>query len=485
VSAAADLRITLRFLQPYTHGRGEDGMPEWPPSPLRMFQALVATGLGREVFDDRRVASVAALRALERAPAPEIFAPAVANVSAPIRLFVPDNAGDRAARSWSAGRDADLSEYRTEKDVRPLTLDGEAVHYVFRAPELSAHVSCIQRVARSVTHLGWGIDMVVGDAQPSAEMLEGERWIPGRHGATTLRLPVDGTLNALELKHAQFLQRLDGGTLRPVPPLTVFGTEPYARATDTAQRAFLAFRLLEPLTGDGLWFEPTRRSRDIAAWIRHAVGDISAGWPFGSTETIVHGHRQQTETSGGARPRFSYLPLPTINPRLGRVEGIRRVLVMAPNELAEHLAWVGKHLGGEVLEWQGQPMAVLEPLPPTDWVLRQYVGRSASWTTVTPVVLPGHDDGSSTKAEAHLRKAFLHAGFEPEVLDKIEQLQWRKVGFAPGTEHASRYLHPDKVNGPMFHVRVRFAAPVIGPFAIGSGRHRGLGVFVGSQTSDE
>ena len=34
------LCITVRFLQPYSHGRGDGGEPEWPPSPLRLFQAL-------------------------------------------------------------------------------------------------------------------------------------------------------------------------------------------------------------------------------------------------------------------------------------------------------------------------------------------------------------------------------------------------------------------------------------------------------------
>ena len=46
------LCITIRFLQPYAHGRGEEGEPEWPPSPLRVLQALVAAGAGR--WNERR-----------------------------------------------------------------------------------------------------------------------------------------------------------------------------------------------------------------------------------------------------------------------------------------------------------------------------------------------------------------------------------------------------------------------------------------------
>lgn len=452
-------------------------MPEWPPSPLRLFQALVASGVGREVFGERRAAAIEALRALERTPAPEIVAPRVSGDVAPVRMFVPDNVGDRVAKAWSAGREADLSGYRTEKDVRPLRLAGEAVHYVFRdVPGLAAHATTIQRVARSVTHLGWGIDMVVGDAQPNADPVDGERWMPGRDGGTRLRLPVEGTFDALARKHAQFLERLDRGSFRPVSPLAVYGTESYARVTDPVRRPFLAYRLLEPHAGDGLWFDPARRSRDVAAWTRHAVGEISKQWPFGSTAGVVHGHAQhQLDSRPG--PRFSYLPLPTINARLDRVEGIRRVLVSGPPELRAHLTWLGTHLGGELLLWRGQPVAMLEPLPSDDWVLQRYLTRSALWATVTPVVLPGHDDGSPSKAHALLRKAFLHAGFPQEVVNSIEELEWRRSGFIAGTEHASRYHLPDKVNGPTFHVRVRFGTPVVGPIAVGSGRHRGLGLF--------
>ena len=41
--------LTVRFLDPAPafHGRGDGGDPEWPPSPLRLFQALVCAAAGR------------------------------------------------------------------------------------------------------------------------------------------------------------------------------------------------------------------------------------------------------------------------------------------------------------------------------------------------------------------------------------------------------------------------------------------------------
>src|SRR5690606_25193639 len=108
---------------------------------------------------------------LESLPPPEIWAPRT-QAHGPYRLYVPDNVGDVAARAWSRGRDADLSKSRTEKDVRSLQLlESASVHFVFRdVPSVSAHLETLRRAARSITHLGWGIDMVAGDASTSTDV---------------------------------------------------------------------------------------------------------------------------------------------------------------------------------------------------------------------------------------------------------------------------------------------------------------------------
>jgi CRISPR-associated protein Csb2 len=475
VSAA--FRVTARFLQPYSHGRGEDGDPEWPPAPLRLFQALVASAVGRQPNSERRARASQTLQWLERHSSPEIVAPPVVG-AVPYRLFVPDNIGDKVAKAWSAGRNASLADYRTEKDARPLRLIGEAVHYVFKeADELGSHLLTLQMMARSITHLGWGVDMVVGDASPATDALEGERWIPGRHGGPTLRRPITGTFHALEERHDHFLGRLQGGAFHPVPPLGVFSTTRYARATDPEPKPFAAFRLMDPWTGKRLSLDTSKRARDVAAWIRHVVGAVCEHWPFGSTRTLVHGHVGGDANAETPCRRMWFIPMPTINHVLSRVEGIGRVMVAAPSGCEREIEWLHARLGGQDLVWQGRPVAFLDPLPPTDWVVRQYVEPSTVWSTVSPVVLPGHDDHRDCKTERLLRRAFLHAGLEREIVESIRELSWRKAGFRAGTDFATRYFAPDKVRGPMFHVRVGFATPFTGPLAIGSGRYRGMGVF--------
>jgi CRISPR-associated protein Csb2 len=320
--------------------------------------------------------------------------------------------------------------------------------------------------------------MAIGDVTDDLRIEDGsERWIPGRLGGPVLRHPVDGTLADLERKHEQFLGRLDGGIFRPVPPLSTFAIEPYGRAADPVSAVVVAFRLLDPVRGGRLSLGSPQRSRDVAAWVRHAVAEACEGWPFGSTAHLIHGHAEGNDAAMVPRGRLSFLPLPTINARLGRVEGIARVAVVGPPNRIEEMKWIRARLGGRELVWGGRPMAVLEPLPADDWVLGRYAATADAWATVTPVVLPGYDDGQLRKAERLVKRAFAQAGFEPEVVASIRELELRKVGFHAGVEHASRYLPPDKVSGPMFHVRVRFSSPIAGPLSIGSGRYRGMGVF--------
>jgi len=128
------LCISIRFLQPYSHGRGEDAQPEWPPSPLRLFQALVAGSAGR--WNERKTLTSAApaLKWLEIQQAPQIVAGGVAGSHESYRLFVPDNVADKVAVSWCNGRDADIAGCRVEKDVRSVSLSGDAVHYLYPLP---------------------------------------------------------------------------------------------------------------------------------------------------------------------------------------------------------------------------------------------------------------------------------------------------------------------------------------------------------------
>ena len=509
------LCLTIRFLDPVPqfHGRGDDGDPEWPPSPLRLFQALVSAAANRWREDQFRDCARPALQWLEKIQ-PSVVTPQVAANSFGYRMYVPNNSGDLMTAAWARGdTETSMAKFRVEKDVRPTNLRDEAVRFLFPLPDGNCpHLEVIQTAARSVTHLGWGIDMVAGNAElltdAQAAGLPGEVWRAASDQlGTALRVPKEGTLDALMEKHQRFLSRLSDGGFKPVPPLSTFRVVGYRRATEPSPRQFAAFSLLKSDASGMRVFDPLRRTRDVAGMVRHAVADAAhdQGWPEDRINVFIHGKTRDGSkpSSGEMSPdRFQYLPLPTINPALGRVESIRRVLIAAPSHCGQQIAWARRALAGAELVNRNSAVALLTILPGSDWVLRQYVEESRTWATVTPVILPGYDDPDhlrrklkngrdaetqkrylsrlDARMDELLRKAFRQAGYSSELIEHAE-LDWREVGFRSGVELASRYLPPENLNNsPRIHVRVRFPSAVQGPIAIGSGRFRGFGLFAKS-----
>lgn len=160
------------------------------------------------------------------------------------------------------------------------------------------------------------------------------------------------------------------------------------------------------------------------------------------------------------------------------------MLIAAPLGCSEQVEWIRRRLPGNDLveKNSGEVRGVLNLLPKSDWVLRQYTEPSRTWYTVTPVVLPGHDDHNMEKARELLHRAFHHAGIPSEIVNHPDfDFDFRKVGFLPGVELADRYELPEhpKVKGPRYHVWVQFPYAWPGPLALGALRYRGFGLMVG------
>lgn len=525
--------ISVTFLQPTFHGRRERGEPEWPPSPLRLFQALVAGAAARwgeeggraNLADDTKpvLAAVAgAFRWLERLcqeSPPEIIAPATRAGSCYV-LSVPDNRMDLVAAAWSRGNysnvgDANPATHRTMKPVRPMhLLDGDTLHYVWpladsARDELDRRISVLTAAARSLVALGWGIDVAIGDARAisaqDADRLAGVRWrpLPARTGAgNALRVPVTGTFQALADRHACFLKRLAHDTRKIVPPLSIFREVEYVRVWEHPPRPFAAFALcpVDPEARTPWRAFRQERAVCVAAMLRHAAWEVaendldldSSGQPRPGAwrtrdwaEQFVAGHGPRQPDGRFVDdnwPRFSYLPLPTIDPR--RVVGmIRRVLIAEPlpqlggdRRSAE---WAANRLRGLTLrdEQTGYDAALLEELPDNDPVLARYVARdnpACEWVSVTPVILPGYDDARPAKRQRLLRECLVHAGYE----ETVESSEARPAAWLAGCAPNQLFRRPAYLRHlPALHVRIRFRTPTAGPVALGAGRHCGLGVF--------
>jgi CRISPR-associated protein Csb2 len=457
-----------------------------------------------------------------------IIAPAGRQASTPYRLYVPNNAADLVAAAWARGTsDASIADHRVKKDVQPTWLiGGNVVHYLWLLtdlprPEVTEMIETLSAAARSITHLGWGVDMAAGNASLlSAEQeakLSGERWRPVEDSlAPHYRVPIAGTLDALIQKHQAFLDRLGPDGFAPVPPLTDFGTIGYRRDTDTDRRPFAAFEIWKPVhelaelpAGKSKFrpFDPVSRTVAVAGMVRHATAELAARMrPFDWTDqhinTFVHGHTPDgTDRLRGGPDvrRFAYLPLPSVElrgkpggRRSRHVGSIRRVLVVGPPDGAAEVAWARRALSGRELidHPTGQAAALLSVVPDTDAALAPYLGANdgvATWSTVTPVVLPGRGARGEADTERLLRTALRQAGLPP-TLAAHAALDWRVAGFLPGVDLATRYALPAHQTGcPRYHVRVRWRdgggrpVRVRGPVAVGAVRYSGLGLFVADE----
>ena len=528
--------LSFYFLDPRFHGRGDGEQPEWPPSPLRVFQALVAAAGARrrgEDLDDEAPA-LRWLEALSEKSPPTIVAPAAETPRTGYRLSVPNNAMDIVASAWARGNtsnsgDADPRTHRTMKTVRATHLlsDG-ALRFLWRLPnpvtrEDHAHVELLVGLARGIVALGWGIDMVASSAavlsDAEVNKLDGERWLPGALRNEGLRIPVIGTLDALNDRHHRFLNRLreDGGFDAP-PPLTRFKVIGYRRADDPDERAFAAFALRDPETGSYRSFDSARRGLTLAGRMRHAAYEMAkATTPFGWSESqmrsFVLGHgelRGESHVATGPR-RFAYMPLPSIESRRRggeHVGAVRRMLVSTfADDCDDELAWARRALSGAELvdEDTKRPTAVLEPIIAKERTVDRYVAAADSWATVTPVVLPGYDDRRGLRRRLRnappadeqkrllsslfdridglIRKAIVQSGFSRSLAEHAI-VDWRKVGYLPGLDLADRYGVPDHLKRfPRYHVRIGWRTAtgqptrVRGPLCIGSGRFAGVGLF--------
>ncbi len=493
------LCISVTFLDPRYHGRGDGGAPEWPPSPMRLFQAMVAgNGLTLGTGSDIDMA----LRWLEYQPPPTVLAPP-RQVGTPVPMYVPNNAMDVVAKAWVRGSiEASISEHRTLKILRPTHLiGGDTVHYLWPIASNDTNQPPVEPLARAVEQmvaLGLGLDLVVAQCRvlSSGDSVgEGlERWVVAQdHATSTLRCPVRKSLDALMERHSAHLDRLADDTFQSVPPLTRYQAVGYRRPTDPVGRPIACFELRHD---DGSFCRyPQRKLMHIAGMVRHLAKEImQQSPPDGASddwvERYVAGHWRKGDDE---HRQFSYLPLPSIGHEFAD-QALRRVMIAAPvgdDAWLEHLAvrLAGRQLrpeNGNAFGEQGPPTLVRVY---RDKVERRYTAAANRWASVTPVILPGHDDRKPAKTRKLIEAALAQSG-----IDQPCTFEWSAHSRFRNSLSAHKY-HKDRETGlkhwqfenlkdylrgkTWVHLTLAFAdeLKIPGPLVIGAGRHCGFGLM--------
>ncbi len=526
------LCLSIRFIQPYPlfHGSRDAGAAEWPPSPMRVFQALLNAAClgsrGKTLAND----VLNALKVLE-VLRPLIVSPRATQSIVGHRAYVPHNHADLVTSAWHRGNnDASIASHRIEKDYRPIRIetvgdDLPAVHYLYPLDEDNADpqslLEAIRPIARSIHCVGWGIDQVVADAQLIAfdqtSLLKGERYAPASSGGLTLRSPRKGSLVALHARYDRFRNRLTGNDWTPVPPMTAFDQVRYRPDGEPLPRPHALFKLVDPDEGDSARY-PHAKLMHIAAMVRHLAIQACQRAGYDDPDFINRFVRGKNDGNRDDHKQISYMPLPSI----GHTHAdalIRNVMLIAPLGMEKDLAKVARVIEGGLLTPETvhdaggcDAQAVVVPdyraqlqsfhPPKGKFIAEGYLGTHRVWHTVTPIILDEHAKKVERKNEetgepekdwnhdALICLALKRAGVETPC-----RFTWQAQPFLKNCLSAHRYNRDKKPTGyyrpkrfegkTAVHVRIEFDHPVPGPITLGAGRHCGFGLMVGEHNGQQ
>lgn len=515
MSAPSTLRlvIAVRFHQGRYHGRGD-----WPPSPARLFQAIIAgVGLRGPLPERARTA----LRWFESLDAPTIAAPK-AKRGEEVTLYVPKNdldaPGSRVEMRFDVLYGPHLKWFKSNKGIRdakrmqPILFDEETpILYGWsfqkedygQADEVCELAECLYR-------LGHGIDMAWAEASvlQSEEFHERIAEHPGRlyrptdgTGGTTLPYPQPGSLDGLVARYNGNLERFrsDGGTRTLQQPSPV-------RFAQVAYNSPAVRRLFEVREGPGhdrfvAW--PLGQATRLVSIVRDGVIEqlVDSFPEEGVIDKAFYGEAGSEHEGREDSTTVKIIPIPSIgHPYADR--DIRRLLVEVPPNCpipAHDIFWAfsGYTLDpGEGLESD----AILERVRGlrNDNMLGHYGVLQEPgftiWRTQTPAALPESarrrridpdrvDEESKPGSERldeemNASKAIVRELRTTRLYPQLRSIRVQREPFETNGKRVERFSEGSGFEKErIWHVEIEFEEEVSGPLVIGEGRFDGLGVM--------
>jgi len=482
------LLFHVNLLHPLWHGAGD-----WPPSPFRLFQAMVAGAFGgRWAAEDKDVQEQRseAFRWLEHQRAPEIAAPPRSQCRQ-ITSYVPNN--DLDSVGGDPGR---LDEIRAEKVISPLRLEvSQTFLYAWHFETGEAEAKLLCDLAERLHTFGRGVDpawargeVLERESAEASLLAHGVVARPtGRGGENLLPCPAEGSLQSLILRHLATTGRFRQD---PVSKKTLFRQPPkahYQQVGYDRPPIRLVFEIRRP--DDLSRFVPIPQGK--ASALTEAVRDEATRRLSNVSETYASlAERFVGGRGAGAADldrRVWIVPLATIGHSRAS-PSIRRVAVEVPPECplsAQDVEWafLGLSLSKEA-ESNSLLASPVVLVPAQSHEMRWYYGwgrEFTRWRSVTPVALPMALGRVRTGAERSLSEAqcagafvngLRHAGITAKVAEiRIQREPFHAKGAVADAFESSRFA------GRLRHVEVVFQSPVRGPVIVGDGRFVGLGVM--------
>lgn len=496
------LLISVRFHDGRYHGSGE-----WPPSPARLFQALVA---GSARGQNLSAPAVEAFHWLETLDAPIIAVPS-AHAGRGFKNFVPNNDLDAVD-----GDPARVAEIRAPKIVRPrMFLSSVPLVYAWTFESGVESERCAQalcEIANSLFQFGRGVDMawaqdeIVEERQADARLREhgGILWRPNeRGGGAMLSCPHRGSLASLTKRFAKTRERFktvgDGKKARKL--FTQALKPSFAQVPYNSPPTFHLFHIKH---ADAFAPQPLDRISMVTEKIRDFAAELlkRSTWRHDDPKReacIDQVFVGQNSTQADKVRRIRITPLPSIG-HAQTERSIRRVLVTMPPDCpipADDVAWTFSGLALDVDRETGEIRAELVRAGDRTMLTHYGIEDAALahvWCTVTPAALSEHaarrrvDPHRMSKeaksgaerlreeaaAQHAVRQALRHAGINTAV----RAIRVQREPFEAKGQRAEAFAHPPRfLKERLWHVEITFAQPIPGPLVIGDGRYLGLGLM--------
>ena len=487
------LAIDVELLHGIFVGTGADdhaitGQPmhaEWPPSPARLFSALVAGG---GTGDRNRVGTNDdELRVLERLAPPLIVASSrsdVRSTSAVPRFVVIDervkrgkaeteegavsssglspvkfvqNYPARAAQESRGAPTASPRDSRITYEWPDANIDVDEVESLRRRAERVGYFGCSDAPARLRVRTG-------GDTVPGTRT----RWVPGLRGSVELSVPTPGLLDLLDSAFTDWSK--GNARRRSWLPVAIMS---YSVEASESRRRMPSWRLEfeRPVSA--------RHSIRVTDAIRNALlNELTEVVGSGDAiSEVVHGHVR--EGIGADHLHIAALPFVGRRHADGLVRGAMLMLpastprnVVDDVDLAVTLidhVWARSERQHTIFD-----VGVREADSRSAFTVRagRWCGSSTLWASATPIIVerrrkggPSHDDVEAWLARQGVATEFefrwspvpvVDGGWSFEPLDVFRRVEQRR---------------------PYGYLTLRFAERVTGPLLLGRGRHYGMGLM--------
>lgn len=454
------LHSTFRGDPEGTANTGQLHQGEWPPSPARLFAALVAADGTR---DRCRVTTGSELEWMERLPPPKIHASTRCRPQQLETRFVVKHSGspEKSTHQEYVGR----LGVRTRPGVRVALSDPRVVYIWDDVQPPDALLKALRLRAARVGFLGTSDSparlRIHTRKPPSAS----ECFVPDEDGDAAINVPQAGDIKTLDRVFDEWVVRGASVARNQFPALK---HQQRYRSPGSVERVDQGEVVAWLQLGASI---SGRRITELVGLFKAAVL-----WQHeqihGEPHQVLHGHGFRNKGYEIAR----YLALPNVGyPRSnGRIHGLALWL---PSDTGPALRRKARDAAFAVRRLKGNGLNVAvergddEAPRPFATKPERWLRASRIWTTAFPAI----HERRRTVDLAEVTRWCRHAGLPDPIAFRS-----MRTPLAPGALDLApvEVNRPSKPALPYSHVEVRFAEPVPGPVVIGSGRQRGFGLCV-------